>query len=210
MIAISSCRIILDVQELRVNLTDIQRGDADTRAQGEALENKIELLGYSLKDVILYQHVQSWARAAITKIKANTIISAWQKMYGYSGVEKCDYILREDLYCRNLYRVTRKILASCVPCQKNNVYMQGSHAESRNILPNHSSDLVYVDFYGLHEMYPCHDWRLLEIDSVVFAEKSHRCSKDPRHIWWLHSQDRLTERDFIWSWNAVYWRQVEK
>lgn len=147
-IAALACGVTTELEALLTNLAEIQRRDASTNEIISSLENKIEVRNYQLKKEILYKNIGDTLRAVIPKQEVGKIITACHEMYGHAGAKKCYMIMRDDFYCKNLYRLTRVLIRTCESCQKNKVYTKGSFAEARSILPERPGDLVSLDFYG--------------------------------------------------------------
>ena len=104
--------------------------------------------GYSIYNSTLYKETRGNIRAIIPVGVSSKIIAECHEIYGHIGSRKCYRLLCEDFYCPHLYRTIRKQISTCVSCQKNKVYVQGSYAEMQNILPTRPGELVSLDFYG--------------------------------------------------------------
>ena len=137
-----------ELEKLLTSLDKLQDEDCELNTIKLLVKENDAPTGYSIYNSILYEETRGNIRAVIPVGVANKIIAECHEIYGHVGSRKCYRLLCEDFYFPHLYRTIRKQISTCVSCQKNKVYVQGSYAEMQNILPTRPGELVSLDFYG--------------------------------------------------------------
>lgn len=97
---------------------------------------------------LVYRRCGEMWKVFLPESVLSKLVSECHVIYGHIGSRKCLLMIQESFYYPNLCRSVKKLLKTCLTCQKNKVATQASYHPYQPIVCEKPLEILFIDYYG--------------------------------------------------------------